>query len=202
MGNPHFHTSYAPGNNESELYRNAVDEICEQRGIDFKYVQRTLVNPDYLFGEDTVSVFGAHETVTMWIENYEQFDGVGDLFSKFGFEVDNRLILVVATSRFDGIVGQEPQVDDLVYHPPSGKIFVVKLINYDDNMFQMNGYRDRYRLTCELFTPSHETYDTNVDDIDELMSVDDVNNDLEKDRVEEEIEDALDLDEGDIFGNI
>lgn len=202
MGNIYFKHAYDAGNNESELYRQATDEICEIWGQDFKYVPKTLVKPDYLFGEDTLKTFDSHETITLYIQNYESFDGIGDFFNKFRFEVDNRLVLLVEQQRFQSTIGREPEVDDLLYHPPSGKIFALKHVNPDDNFFQMNGGQDRYRLTCELFTPSHEGFDTNIDDIDVLTGETDSNNTLESDQIDQEIDDVLDLDESDIFNNL
>ena len=202
MGNPYFKTTYDAGNNEAELYRQATDELCEMLGIDFKYVPKTLVKPDYIFGEDTLKSFGAVETVTLYIENYENFDGVGDMFAKFGFEVDNRLVLLVEQRRFDGIVGRGPEVDDLVYHQPSGKIFKVSHLDHDENFYQMNGGQDRYKITCELFTPSHEDFDTNISDIDAFDAETDSNTTSEKDQFDEEIEDTLNLDESDLFNNL
>ena len=202
MGNPYFQHAYDPGNNEETLYKNATDELCEMFGIDFKYITKTLIKPDHIFGEDTLKQFETYKPITFLIENYENYEGVDNLFSKFGFEVDNRLILLIEQSRFTTYVGQDPEIDDLVYHPNSQKIFKVVHIQKGENFYQMNGGQDRYRITCELFTPSHEEFDTNISDIDILNNEDDSNNTLERDQFSEEVNDLLDLSESDLFENL
>jgi hypothetical protein len=203
MGNPYFKTTYDPGNNESMLYQSATDELCEMLGVDFKYVIKTLVKPDYVFGEDTLKEFNDHRDVTMFIENYENFDGVDDMFSKFGFEVDNRLILIIERRRFKTYTQlDEPAVDDLIYHPNSGKTFQIKHVDVNENFFQMNGGMDRFKITCELFTPSGETFDADIDDVDALSAIFSSDNDLEGDQRDTEKDDTLDLTESDVFGNL
>ena len=202
MGNPYFKHSYDSNNNESSLYKAATDEVCESMGIDFKYILKSLVKPDHIFGEDTLKTFNGNRSITFLIENYENFEGVDNLFSKFGFEVDNRLMLLIEKDRFKTYIGREPENDDLVYHPNSGKIFKVIHVQKNENFFQMNGGQDRYRLTCELFTPSYEDYETGINEVDALNDIEDSNNTLEKDQFEEEIANALNLDESDLFENL
>lgn len=206
MGNPYFNHTYDKNNNEALLYKNATDEICEMNGIDFKYISKTLVKPDYIFGEDTLKEFNKKRTITFYIENYENFDGVDDMFGKFGFEVENRLILIIERDRFKLGAQKDPEVDsiidDLIYHPNSGKLFRVVHIDVNENFYQMNGGQDRYKITCELHIPSHEDYDTEILDVDEIGSMDDSNNTLEQDEFDNELNSVLNLDESDIFENL
>jgi len=202
MGNPYFKHTYDATNNESALYKAATDEICETHGVDFKYILKSLVKPDHIFGEDTLKYFDGNRDITFYIENYENFEGVDNMFSKFGFEVDNRLNLLIQQDRFEEYIGREPEIDDLVYHQNSGKVFKVVHLQDGENFYQMNGGQDRYRITCELFTPSYEDFDTGVEDVDVLEDIGDSNNDLEKNQFNEEVEDILDLTESDLFDNL
>lgn len=203
MGNPFFKHSYDRNNNESLLYKGATDELVEIFGIDFKYLPKTLVKPDYIFGEDTLKEFNSHRDVTFFIENYEQYDGIDDMFSKFGFEVDNRLMLLISQTRFKEYTDlDEPQNDDLIFHPNSQKIFRITHYDVNENFYQFNGDPDRFRITCELHTPSYEEYDTNIDEVDQLTDDPETNNDLEKDSFAQQVEDVLNLDEADIFEHL
>lgn len=202
MSNPYFNNSFDQNNNEFELYRQASDELCEMHGIDFRYIIKTLVNEDHIFGEDNLKNFDGNEVVTFLIENYENYDGVGDMFSKFGFSVDNKLTLLIEQKRFKSIIDDEPRVDDLVYHPNSEKIFQIKNVGFYDGFFQMNGGEILYRLTCEIFTPSHEDFNTDIEEVDAIASKTDSNNDLEDDQFDIEKIESLDFNERDIFNNL
>lgn len=202
MSNPYFKNAYDPGNNESELYRRASDELIEIHGIDFKWITKDLVNSDFIFGEDNLKNFNSSRTVTLYVENYEDFDGVDDMFSKFGFQVDNKLILGIERQRFHSIVGKPPEIDDLLFHPNSGKIFQLKHIKDDIGFFQMNAGKYVYRLTFEIFVPSHEDFDTDIDEIDILATETNIDNTNEKDKFDEESLVNINFDETDIFGNL
>lgn len=202
MGNPYFKTSYDPTNNEAELYRKATDEVCEMHGVDMIYLPRTRVKDDDLFGEDVLQKFESNKTVTFYIENYADFDGVGDIFSKFGFQPDDQLILVVEKENFDAILDQEPLVSDLLYYPAADTLYEIVHVDPDrGTFFQFNFKQYCYKITCKSFEYSYEDMDTGVDDIDdidqELQNTTD-----ESDLVDSEKDDYLNLDVEDIFGNI
>jgi len=202
MSNPFFNNRYTPNNNEFELYRAASNELVEIHGVDFKYITKEHVNQDFIFGEDNNKSFNSFKYVTMLIENYESFEGVDDMFSKFGFQVDNKLTLLVERNKFLEIVGKEPEIDDLVYHEHSTKIFQIKHLPKHDGFYQMQGGKVMFRLICEIFTPSHETFNTNIDEVDILNTLEKSDNDKENDQFESEKEDILNFDESDIFNNL
>jgi hypothetical protein len=209
MGNPFFNHGATGLTNEYNLYSNATDEICEMFGIDFSYLPRTLVKPDHIFGEDVNSSFDSNTTITLYIENAEEFNGVGDLFNKFGFSIDNQLILTVQQDRFDTTVGEVPEIGDLIYHPPSRKILEVKDVKYENSYYQFGGGglvdngQMTYKFTCTLFEASHEDFNTGIDDVDDLLdTLTDVNTTDETDEIDTAKTDVLDFTEEDIFGNL
>lgn len=202
MSNPYFKNSYDAENNEAVLYANATNEICEIFGIEFKYITKTLLNPDHIFGEDTIKKFNNFKDITLYIENYEQYEGQGNLFSKFGFEVDNQLTCIISYNKFIDYIGKGPEIDDLIYHPNSGKIFQLKHKNINSNFYQLNGGYDRLKLTFELFIPSHEQFATNVDNIDNLNNADDSFTDDENNTFNSKVNEILNLDESNIFDEL
>jgi len=62
---------------ERDLYEDLVIEQIKIYGQDLKYIPRTLVNRDELFGEDVSSKFENAYTVEMYIANVEGFEGDG-----------------------------------------------------------------------------------------------------------------------------
>lgn len=201
MSNPFFKNEYEPGNADAELYRHATNEICEQRGIDMYYLRRTRVKDDHLFGEDVLQQFDSNQTVTFYIENYSNYDGVGDIFSKFGFQPDDQLTLIVEKKNFDSILGSEPLESDLIYYKAGNAIFEIVHVEEKDGFFQFNFRQYTYKINCKLFEYSYEDMATGVDDIDEIDQ-ELQNTTDESDDIDSEKDDFLDLSEKDIFGNI
>ena len=72
-------------------------------GQDMKYIPRTVVKRDDLYGEDTLSKFTTAADVEMYIKNTEGFEGEGDFLSKFGLEIRDSVTFTVARKRFDQI---------------------------------------------------------------------------------------------------
>ena len=101
---------------ERDLYEDLVIEQIKIYGQDLKYMPRTLVNRDELFGEDVSSKFDDAYTLEMYIANVEGFEGDGDLYSKFGIRVTDQATFVVSRKRWT------EEVDDnacLLYTSPS-----------------------------------------------------------------------------------
>ena len=208
MGNPYFKHHVDSADPEYNLYRGMCNEVAEIYGIDFVFLKRSLENPDEIFGEDGANKFDSTDTITMYIENFQQFEGNGDLFGKFGFTIDDQLILVVGVDIFLKETGSEvPFEGDLIYHPVSQKFFKIEHVAKPQGFYQFGAGQMMYRLTTTLFKYSHERFefDSNgmVDGIDQFMN--DIGNDSENsaeaDQFEAEADKILDFDSSNIFGD-
>jgi len=200
MGSPYFKNTYFPDNNEAKLYANATHEVIEIRGVDMYFLPRDYVKNDDIFGEDTLGSFTKNSPITFYIENYSNFDGLGDIFGKFGFTPDNQITLSVEIDNFNGIVGQPPKEDDLIYYPVSDRIFEVIHVEDKDGFYQLNHKEYSYKIVCKLYEYSHEDINTNIDEID-IINQEPLNTSDEEDQLSN-IDDILDLSESDIFGNL
>lgn len=165
---------------EQRLIEDLIIESIKIYGIEVKYMPRTLVAEDTLFGEDRLSVFNDAYNVEMYIKSVDGFQGDGDFLSKFGLEIRDEMVLTVSQRRFneeiivleDNPFGQEdtpvrPAEGDLIYFPLNGKIFEVKFVEHEAIFYQM-GSLQTYDLTLELFEYSHERFDTGVEEIDSI----------------------------------
>lgn len=169
MANPYFQNAYSDSNQkEYDLYNNSSLEIIEIYGRQFQYLKKTLVKPDYVFGEDTIKQFNDSKSITLLIENFEEYSGQGDIFSKFGLSIDDRLTLISQKQHFLDVVGTEPQNGDLIYYPTSNRIFKVNHIKYDDSFNQFLGSSMTYKLECVLLKYSHEELNTGINNVDDL----------------------------------
>ena len=88
---------------EQDLVEDLTIESIKVYGHDMKYIPRTVVKKDNLFGEDTLSTFNTAADVEMYIKNVDGFDGEGEFLSKFGLEIRDSLTLTVARKRFDQV---------------------------------------------------------------------------------------------------
>ena len=165
---------------ERDLYEDLVIEQIKIYGQDLKYLPRTLVNRDELFGEDVSSKFDDAYTVEMQIANVEGFEGDGDLYSKFGIRVTDQATFIVSRKRWteevddnaDLIREGRPNEGDLIYFPLTKKLFEIKFVEYKKPFYQLkNPYGAFvYELRCELFEYSDEQLNTGVTEIDAIES--------------------------------
>ena len=92
---------------ERNLYKNLIKEAIQIHGHDVYYVNRTFVNEDTIFGEDTSSTFSESQLIEMYVENAEGgLEGEKELVSKFGLDIKDEVTFVVSKERFQDITKQ------------------------------------------------------------------------------------------------
>lgn len=176
MSNPYFKNSHEGTNNsEWDLYNNATNEIVSIFGRSFQYLPKTLVKSDNIFGEDTLKAFNSSTAITMLIENYEGYSGNGDVFSRFGLTIDDRLTLQVQQNNFDTIIGSSPEIGDLIYYPVSKQLFEINYVRLDDSFYQFVDGNMSYKIECALLKYSHETLNTGITEVDSISNETDSN---------------------------
>ena len=156
--------------NEQELLHSLVTESIQIHGHDVSYIPRTLVNTDTILGEDSISEFKDSYSVEMFIKSVDGFEGEGDIISRFGLEIRDRMSLVVSKKRFQNEVGvyeniTRPKEGDLIYFPLSKTLFEINFVEHE-NPFYQHGKLHTYVLSCEVFTYSQEEIDTGYTAID------------------------------------
>lgn len=168
--NPFFNQRH-PG--EQSLVESMTIEQIKMFGHDMIYVPRELINEDKLFGEGKWYKFKDAFPVEMYIETVNGFEGQGDLLSRFGLQIKDRVTLILARKRFENEVTKirndivRPREGDLVYFPFSNGLFEINFVEHE-NPFYFVGKLYTYRLTCELFNYDHSQMDTGVSEIDAI----------------------------------
>ena len=201
MGNNFFKTTHFDYNNEATLYADGTNEVIQTRGIDMFYLPRTRLKDDFIFGEASASEFTSNKPITFYIENYSDFEGAGEIFSKFGFVPDRQLTLLSEVRDFRSITGQDPDVGDLIYYPASLKIFEIVHATPVNYFYQFHHTAYTFKITCKLFEYSHEKIDVNLEEVDIINGLDS-QTDEEYTMYDEGKDEILDLTESDIFGNL
>ena len=88
---------------EEDQVEDLTIETIKIFGHDVKYVPRTIVSQDNLYGEDVLSTYNDAADVEMYIKNVEGFEGEGDLLSRFGLQIRDEMTFTLARKRFDQI---------------------------------------------------------------------------------------------------
>ena len=157
---------------EKRLYEDITIEALKIYGHDVYYIPRTIVNTNAIFNEDALSKFGEAFQIEMYVENTDGFEGDGDLLSKFGVEVRDSMTLVLATRRWEQLVGRfqaspesRPQEGDLIYFPLVKGLFQITFVE-DETPFYQIANLPTFKLSCELFEYGNEALDTGIADVD------------------------------------
>lgn len=187
--------------NEWDVTNNATNEFIEMYGVPIIYLPRTEVNPDSLFGEDNLSTYSSSFEIKMVPENYETFGGPGDLFSKFGLEVDDTIKLYVQQDHLNTeLNGTPPEEGDLAQFDFSKDIFELNFVE-DEDLFYLHGKQTVYTLSFKKFEYSGEIFDGTVPtDHPDIDSLEDTNTNTIDDSIQE-FQDVLEFDEENPFGN-
>lgn len=88
---------------EQDTAEDLIIESIKQYGLDVKYLPRTIVDQDFLFGEDVLSRFNSAIDIEVYIKNIQGFEGEGDFLSKFNLEIRDQLTITLARKRFSQI---------------------------------------------------------------------------------------------------
>ena len=83
------------------LVESLILESIKKFGYDVKYIPRTVVNLDHIFGEDSLSEFNDAAIIEMYVKNVDGFGGQGRFLSKFGVEVRDQITLTVSKLRYE-----------------------------------------------------------------------------------------------------
>ena len=156
--------------NEQFLQQNLVEEYIKMFGMDVLYIPRQLIAKDNVFNEEVVSQFDDSYIIEAYLENFDGFQGGGDLLTKFGIRQTDEITLVISQQRFSDLISQfllldtdyqapeRPQEGDLIYFPLTSNYFEIKFVEHEEPFYQLGkGYV--YKLKAELFEYSDEQGD-------------------------------------------
>jgi hypothetical protein len=170
--NPYINTtSYKP---EQDLVESITIELIQGVGQNCYYVPRNYLNLDKIFGEDPGSSFTKAYQLEMYIMSVKSFEGT-DIISQFGLEIKDKITLLFARKRFSQEVLQyepdliRPREGDLIYFPLSKSLFEINFVEHENPLYPL-GKLYSYMVTAELFTYSYEKLNTDVKQINDVMT--------------------------------
>lgn len=177
--NPYF-TQGTVG--EQNIVEDLIIESLKMYGKDVRYIPRTLVSRDDIFGEDRLSKFEHSYPIEMYFDNIDSFAGQGAMIQKFGLMMEQSATLTVSRKRWQQLIGSHgttiiptrPCEGDLIYYPLTKGLFEVKFVQHQEPFYQL-GKLYVYKLQVELFQYASEKINTGVPEIDvfeDLKSLD------------------------------
>ena len=156
--------------NEQFLLQNLVEEHLKMFGMDILYCPREIMLKDGVFNEEVIGEFNDAYVIEAYMENFDGFQGGGDLLTKFGVAQTDEITMVISQQRFSDLISQfllldkdyqapeRPQEGDLIYLPLTSNYFEIKFVEHEEPFYQLGkGYV--YKLKAELFEYSDEKGD-------------------------------------------
>ncbi len=164
---------------EQDLYEDLIVESLKIYGQDAYYIPRTLISRDAILNEDPASKFDDAYLIETYIENVDGFEGAGDLYSKFGLQIQDEIQFVISRKVWERRVGifdvryvdQDPRPleGDLIFLPMTNTFFEINFVEDDKPFYQLSNL-PVYRLSCSTFEYSEEDVDTGVEVIDQAIN--------------------------------
>ena len=138
--------------------------------MDVLYCPREIIQKDGVFNEEVIGEFNDAYLIEAYMENFDGFQGGGDLLTKFGVAQTDEITMVISQQRFSDLISQfllldkdyqapeRPQEGDLIYLPLTSNYFEIKFVEHEEPFYQLGkGYV--YKLKAELFEYSDEKGD-------------------------------------------
>ncbi|AGH26117.1 neck protein [Prochlorococcus phage MED4-213] len=139
-------------------------------GMDVLYCPREIMQKDGVFNEEVIGEFNDAYLIEAYMENFDGFQGGGDLLTKFGVAQTDEITMIISQQRFSDLISQfllldkdyqapeRPQEGDLIYLPLTSNYFEIKFVEHEEPFYQLGkGYV--YKLKAELFEYSDEKGD-------------------------------------------
>lgn len=151
--------------NEANLYDQIYSEFTWLNGSDIIWMPREMGPAETVFGEYLATVINKGFPIRLFIEEVEAWGGNGDMFSKFGLQVQDEVTLFCNKTTFANAAGASgatgiplyPKQGDVVYINKSKKLFEVSHIEDQSQPgFFLFGNKTGYKIQCKSFSYDHE----------------------------------------------
>ena len=144
--NKYFQRNYYTPN-EQRLAEDLIVESIKIQGVDVQYLPRNVYERDNLFGEAPMSRFDLSVPIEVYVNNVQNFEGEGDLLTKFGLEIRDSITLTMSRRRWDQI-RSEKMLDEVGYNYQVSTSNTLSYNSEDkDNYLLEEGTANGYSIT-------------------------------------------------------
>lgn len=169
--NPYI--SFYNRTNEQNLMENLSVESVKQFAHDIYYLPRHIDVDDKILNEPVLQTIKHALDIEVYVKNWDDFQGEGQLLSKFGLEIRDQMTLIMTKKSFKNFVGpitnkERPWEGDMLYIPMLKSTYQIKYVSSSNAAFYILGKNYAWEISCELMEFSNEQFDTGVPEIDEL----------------------------------
>lgn len=220
-------------------YRSLVAEVVDLYGIPIRYLPKTITTNttdpfgldaqfgkdvdissnsglNEIYGEDVNISYNDSVPMKAILENYNNYDGTHNLFSKFGFSMEDEIQISIETESWRSLMSRcgydfdKPAEGDLILFDlavaKNGRpqIFEISYCNESATYFAF-GQLMVFKLNCTVWEYSHEKLNTGHVEIDNLNI--DINSDTirkeigDNEKIQEKSEEISKFDPNDPFGD-
>lgn len=222
-----------------KTYRALASEIVQLFGIPIRYIPKVISDSkqspfngsmgfgtdmdtrsnailNHIYGEDVNIAYRKVIPMKAILSNYDAYEGVHNLFNKFGFSMEDEITLEVETESWRNIMSRfgysmlKPQEGDLIIFDlalaknSKPQIFEIQYCNESESYFSF-GQLMVFKIYSKVWEYSHETLDTGDEDIDRLnttVNKEAIRKDIgDNDVIEEKSEELNRFDPRDPFGD-
>ena len=159
--------------NEQTLVQDLVDETIKIHGVDMTYIPRLVDNLDDTLGDAGNTSFSDAREIEMYIENFDGFEGEGEIMSQIGLEIKDEMTVTVSSRRFKSTFSDKsytsPREGDLIFFPLNNSLFEVNFVEREKNFFSF-GTTFTFQMRCSFFKYTGEDFTTGFDSIDGVTS--------------------------------
>jgi len=167
--NRYFASNYG-SNADQSLLEDLLIEAIRCYGIDIIFVPYDLVNPDGLYGEDTLMEYKRAYDLEAYVEHVTGWEGQNDFIAKFGIQIEEKGNLLISMRRFRHAVGHtlyRPREKDMIYFPLTDSIYEITFVEHEKPFHQLGTVSNAlYSLRIDLFNYSNQRIRTGVREID------------------------------------
>lgn len=158
---------------EKAQLADLLAEAIEIHGINALYIHRDNPDVDLFLGEDPLAKFQNWCEMAMYVKDGQGFTGK-TLQAQWGISMPQLIVLQCAKSEFirqvdSRRVPNRPLEGDLINLPyglPGQYLLEIKFVSDSDVPFIQLGGEYIYDISCRIFTGSHESFKTGLDEID------------------------------------
>lgn len=166
---------------EQGLIQDLINEQLRMYGVEVYYLPRKYLSEKTVLREVIQSAFDDAYPIEAYVENFDGYADNTTILSKFGIQQTQELTITISRERFktyisplikdkaDIKLSTRPKEGDLIYFPLGDRLFEVKFVEHEKPFYQLQK-NYVYTLKCELFRYEDEIIDTNVPEIDDLLT--------------------------------
>lgn len=158
---------------EQDVTESLIEEVIQSHGHDVYYIVRSSDTPDSIYNEDDTNYYEKTFSIEVYYNNFSGYSGDGELFTKFGLEVRDEMVVTLTRKRFNEEVASHdlnlirPREGDIIYSPLAKDFFIIKFVDHRAVFYQL-GKLYTYELRLSKFEYQSEVFKTGIEEIDKI----------------------------------